>query len=182
VTAVAASFALALLPNISHAEPQDRPSAAPSKVTLKVNGKEYSLDIEPRVTLLDALRERIGLTGTKKGCDHGQCGACTVLSDGKRINSCLALAVMQQGKQIETVEGLSSGDKLHPVQAAFIEHDGFQCGFCTPGQLMSAVACIQEGHAGSDEEIATWMSGNICRCGAYIGIREAIKQAQAAMR
>jgi xanthine dehydrogenase YagT iron-sulfur-binding subunit len=182
VTAVAASFALAFLPRLSRAaETAQGQKTGELPVTLKVNGKDYKLELEPRVTLLDALRERIGLTGTKKGCDHGQCGACTVLSDGQRINSCLALAVMQQGKRIETVEGLAKGEQLHPVQAAFIKHDGFQCGYCTSGQIMSAVACIKEGHATSEEEIKTWMSGNICRCGAYIGIREAIMEARQAM-
>jgi len=117
------------------------------------------------------------LTSSKKGCGLGHCGACTVLSDGRRVNSCLTLAVMQQGRQITTIEGLSRGDTLHPVQAAFVEHDGFQCGYCTPGQIMSAVACIQEGHAGSDAEIREWMSGNICRCGAYTNIVAAIRQA-----
>src|SRR5204863_5973188 len=127
--------------------------------------------------LLDALRERIGLTGSKKGCDRGQCGACTVLADGRRINSCLALAAAYEGMEITTIEGLANGEELHPVQAAFIRHDGFQCGYCTPGQIMSAVACIKEGHAGSRQEIMEWMSGNICRCGAYPGICGAIAEA-----
>jgi xanthine dehydrogenase YagT iron-sulfur-binding subunit len=143
-------------------------------VALQVNGVTHSLSIEPRTTLLDLLREQLLLTGSKKGCDHGQCGACTVHIDGKRVLSCLTLAVMQEGKQITTIEGLSKGEELHPMQAAFIEHDGFQCGYCTPGQIMSAVACVREGHAGSDDEIREYMSGNICRCGAYANIVKAI--------
>jgi xanthine dehydrogenase YagT iron-sulfur-binding subunit len=133
--------------------------------------------VDPRTTLLDALRERMGMTGTKKGCDHGQCGACTVHLNGRRVNSCLVLAMQAEGDKITTVEGLAKGDDLHPVQAAFIEHDGFQCGYCTPGQIMSAVALIKEGHTGSDDEIREWMSGNICRCGAYPGILAAVKEA-----
>ena len=144
-------------------------------VNLKINGTAYSLDVDPRVTLLDALRERLHLTGSKKGCDHGQCGACTVLINGRRINSCLTLAVMHEGDEITTIEGLANGDELHPVQAAFIEHDGFQCGYCTPGQICSAVALLKENHANSDDEIREWMSGNICRCGAYPNILAANK-------
>ena len=143
-------------------------------VNLEINGKKMQLSVEPRVTLLDLLREQLALTGTKKGCDHGQCGACTVHVNGQRINSCLTLAVMQEGKKITTIEGLSNGDQLHPVQEAFIRHDGFQCGYCTPGQIMSAVACLREGHAGSPEQIREFMSGNICRCGAYDNIVNAI--------
>ncbi|NLR81597.1 2Fe-2S iron-sulfur cluster-binding protein [Chitinophaga eiseniae] len=143
-------------------------------VNLEINGKKMQLSVEPRVTLLDLLREQLALTGTKKGCDHGQCGACTVHVNGQRINSCLTLAVMQEGKKITTIEGLSNGDQLHPVQEAFIRHDGFQCGYCTPGQIMSAVACLHEGHAGSPEQIREFMSGNICRCGAYDNIVNAI--------
>jgi xanthine dehydrogenase YagT iron-sulfur-binding subunit len=124
--------------------------------------------------LLDLLREQLALTGTKKGCDHGQCGACTVHVDGNRVLSCLSLAVMLEGKKVTTIEGLASGDKLHPMQDAFIKHDGFQCGYCTPGQIMSAIACIQEGHANSEDEIREYMSGNICRCGAYPNIVKAI--------
>jgi xanthine dehydrogenase YagT iron-sulfur-binding subunit len=152
------------------------------KVNLKINGKAYSLDVDPRVTLLDALRERLHLTGSKKGCDHGQCGACTVLVNGRRINSCLSLAVTHEGDEITTIEGLASGEELHPLQAAFIEHDGFQCGYCTPGQICSAVACVKEGHANSDDEIREWMSGNICRCGAYPNILAAIKEAKTKVR
>jgi xanthine dehydrogenase YagT iron-sulfur-binding subunit len=141
---------------------------------LEVNSIAHSLSVEPRVTLLDLLREQLHLMGTKKGCDHGQCGACTVHVDGKRINSCLTLAVMNEGKKITTIEGLANGEKLHPMQAAFIKHDGFQCGYCTPGQIMSAVACVKEGHANTAEEIREYMSGNICRCGAYPNIVDAI--------
>jgi xanthine dehydrogenase YagT iron-sulfur-binding subunit len=148
------------------------------KVNLKINGKSHTLDVDPRVTLLDALRERLQLTGSKKGCDHGQCGACTVLVNGRRINSCLTLAVMHEGDEITTIEGIANGDELHPVQAAFIEHDGFQCGYCTPGQICSAVALLKENHANSDDEIREWMSGNICRCGAYPNILAAIKEAK----
>ncbi|MBD0295437.1 MAG: 2Fe-2S iron-sulfur cluster-binding protein [Bacteroidota bacterium] len=143
-------------------------------LSLEVNGISHKLSIEPRVTLLDLLREQLALPGTKKGCDHGQCGACTVHVDGRRVLSCMSLAVMQEGKKVTTIEGLSDGDKLHPMQEAFIKHDGFQCGYCTPGQIMSAVACIREGHANSDEEIREYMSGNICRCGAYPNIVKAI--------
>lgn len=145
-------------------------------VEMQVNGVSCQLNVEPRVSLLDLLREQLGLTGTKKGCDHGQCGACTVLVDGKRVNSCLSLAVMNHGKSVTTIEGLANGDELHPMQAAFIKHDGFQCGYCTPGQIMSAVACVREGHAGSEEEIREYMSGNICRCGAYSNIVKAIRE------
>jgi xanthine dehydrogenase YagT iron-sulfur-binding subunit len=153
-------------------------SADSITVHLRINGKDYAIDVDPRVTLLDALRERLQLTGSKKGCDHGQCGACTVLVNGRRINSCLTLAVMHEGDDITTIEGLANGNELHPMQAAFIEHDGFQCGYCTPGQICSAVACVQEGHANSDDEIREWMSGNLCRCGAYPNILAAIKEAK----
>ncbi len=149
-------------------------------ISLTINGlkREIALD-DPRVTLLDLLRERLHLTGTKKGCDRGQCGACTVLVDGRRINSCLALAASLDGAEITTIEGLADGEDLHPVQAAFIAHDGFQCGYCTPGQIMSAVGLISEGNAGDDpERIRELMSGNICRCGAYQGITEAVLEAQ----
>ncbi|TDQ11927.1 (2Fe-2S)-binding protein [Pedobacter metabolipauper] len=147
-------------------------------LTLNVNGSKHALSIEPRVTLLDLLREELQLTGTKKGCDHGQCGACTVHVDGVRVNSCLSLAVMNEGKSITTIEGLATGDTLHPMQAAFIKHDGFQCGYCTPGQIMSAVACVREGHAKSKADIREYMSGNICRCGAYPNIVDAIEEVQ----
>jgi xanthine dehydrogenase YagT iron-sulfur-binding subunit len=148
-------------------------------ISLTVNGlaRRILLD-DPRVTLLDLLRERLGLTGTKKGCDRGQCGACTILVDGRRINPCLALALSYDGANILTIEGLARGDALHPVQAAFIAHDGFQCGFCTPGQIMSAIGLIQEGQAGDDpERVREGMSGNLCRCGAYAGITEAVLDA-----
>jgi xanthine dehydrogenase YagT iron-sulfur-binding subunit len=147
-------------------------------VHLKINGQEHALELDPRVTLLDTLRERLHLTGSKKGCDHGQCGACTVLVNGRRINSCLSFAVMHDGDEITTIEGLAKGEELHPVQAAFLEQDGFQCGYCTPGQICSAVACIKEGHTKSDGEIREWMSGNLCRCGAYPNIVAAIKEAK----
>lgn len=145
-------------------------------LNLTVNGTPHKLSIEPRVTLLDLLREQLDLTGTKKGCDYGQCGACTVHVDGHRVNSCLTLAMMVDGKKVTTIEGLAKGDQLHPMQEAFIKHDGFQCGYCTPGQIMSAVACVREGHAGSEAEIREYMSGNICRCGAYPNIVNAIQE------
>ena len=151
--------------------------------TLTVNGVTRTVELDdPRVTLLDLLRERLELTGTKKGCDRGQCGACTVIVDGRRINSCLALALSYDGASILTIEGVTEGDRLHPVQEAFIAHDGLQCGFCTPGQIMSAIGLIQEGQAGADaERVREGMSGNICRCGAYQGITEAVLQAQKAI-
>jgi xanthine dehydrogenase YagT iron-sulfur-binding subunit len=143
---------------------------------MEVNGEMHNLSVEPRATLLDILREEMDLTGTKKGCDHGQCGACTVHIDGQRVNSCLTLGVMVNGKKVTTIEGLAKGDQLHPMQEAFLKHDGFQCGYCTPGQIMSAVACIKEGHANSESEIREYMSGNICRCGAYPNIVNAIME------
>ena len=149
----------------------------PVEVTLTVNGQHHVLRLDPRTTLLDALREHLDLTGTKKGCDMGACGACTVLVDSRRINACLTLAAMQDGKSVTTIEGLASGDTLHPVQAAFLAEDAFQCGYCTPGQIMSAVALIEEGHTGSDAEIREFMSGNLCRCGAYPNIAAAVKSA-----
>jgi xanthine dehydrogenase YagT iron-sulfur-binding subunit len=155
----------------------DHPPAGSVPLTLRVNGKSLHIVVDQRTSLLDALREYAGLTGTKKGCDRGACGACTVHLDGRRIVSCLTLAARCQSKEITTIEGLSNGEHLHPVQAAFIEHDGFQCGYCTPGQIMSAAALIKEGHAGSDAEIREWMSGNICRCGAYPNIVAAVRQA-----
>lgn len=145
-------------------------------VELTINGTPHRLDLDPRTSLLDLLREHLHLTGTKKGCNQGACGACTILVDGRRINSCLTLAIMHTGAQITTVEGLANGDGLHPLQEAFVEHEGFQCGYCTPGQIVSGVACIAEGHARSPDEIRQWMSGNICRCGAYPGIVAAIAQ------
>ncbi|CAN5659356.1 hypothetical protein BH11ARM2_BH11ARM2_16650 [soil metagenome] len=190
VTAAAASLLLALLPRTASASPareMDGPAGVAAKIpgektiTLKVNGKSHRVAVDSRTSLLDALRERMGMTGTKKGCDHGQCGACTVHVNGRRVNSCLTLAMQAEGDDILTIEGLAHGDDLHPVQAAFIEHDGFQCGYCTPGQIMSAVACIKEGHTRNDDEIREWMSGNICRCGAYPGILAAVKDAKTRM-
>lgn len=150
---------------------------APLNVALRVNGTEHRLTLDPRTTLLDALREHLHLTGSKKGCGLGQCGACTVLMDGKRVKSCLSLAALVDGREITTIEGLAQGDKLHPLQAAFIERDAFQCGYCTSGQIMAGIACIAEGHAGSAQEIRDWMSGNLCRCGAYDHIVAAIQDA-----
>jgi xanthine dehydrogenase YagT iron-sulfur-binding subunit len=150
---------------------------APLDVMLRVNGTEHRLRVDPRTTLLDALREHLHLTGSKKGCGLGQCGACTVLMDGKRVKSCLNLAGLAEGREITTIEGLAQGDQLHPLQAAFVERDAFQCGYCTSGQIMAGAACINEGHAGSPEEIREWMSGNLCRCGAYDNIVTAIRDA-----
>ena len=151
-----------------------------SEVTLRINGTEHELTVDVRTTLLDLLREHLDLTGAKKGCDHGQCGACTILLDGRRANSCIALAVAHDGAELTTVEGLAQGDDLHPLQQAFIDDDAFQCGFCTPGQIMSGIGCIREGHNGSPEEIREWMSGNICRCGAYTNIVTAVAGVQEA--
>jgi len=153
----------------------------PISVKFTVNGLDHALDLDPRATLLDVLREQLDLTGTKKGCDQGQCGACTVLVDGRRVLSCLTLAVMKDGATITTVEGLARNGTLHPLQRAFIDHDAFQCGYCTPGQIMSAVACVREGHANSDDDIREYMSGNICRCAAYPNIVAAVKQAAPAI-
>jgi xanthine dehydrogenase YagT iron-sulfur-binding subunit len=152
----------------------------PIPVTLDVNGTSHTLMLEPRVTLLDALRERLNLFGTKKGCDQGTCGACTVLVDGTRIDSCLALAVMNEGKAITTVEGLAAGDTLHPMQQAFLDHDGFQCGYCTPGQICSAVGMLSEKRPTDEASVRVWMSGNICRCGAYPNIVAAVRSAAGA--
>jgi xanthine dehydrogenase YagT iron-sulfur-binding subunit len=142
---------------------------------LTVNGQVRELQVEPRVSLLDALREHLGLAGSKKGCDQGTCGACTVWVDGRRVLACLTLAVACEGREVTTIEGLAADGELHPMQAAFVEHDAFQCGYCTPGQIMSAVKLLEEGHAGDDAEIAEWMSGNICRCATYPNIRAAIR-------
>jgi xanthine dehydrogenase YagT iron-sulfur-binding subunit len=187
-TALGVAFALALEPHLARAESLasdggDGASAGARNVTLNVNGKPITLTLEPRVSLLDALREYAGLTGTKKGCDHGQCGACTVHVDGKRQLSCLTFAVMQQGKRITTIEGLAAesgamSNALAPVQQAFVAHDGFQCGYCTPGQLMSASAMLDEPWGPTDDDVREAMSGNICRCGAYPGIVAAIQEAR----
>src|SRR6185503_20964998 len=155
-------------------------AAAPLEVALRVNGVEHRLQLDPRTTLLDALREHLHLTGSKKGCGLGQCGACTVLMDGKRVKSCLSLAALVEGREITTIEGLAEGGELHPLQTAFVERDAFQCGYCTPGQIMAGVACINEGHAGSPQEIRDWMSGNLCRCGAYDNIVASIQDAAGA--
>ena len=185
--AAALAGALALTLAAHSAQAADKPQTVPltppgaqfdagtMPVTLNINGTDHKLQIDPRVSLLDAARERIGLTGSKKGCDHGQCGACTMLVDGRRINSCLALAVMQQGKKITTIEGIAHGDTLHPIQAAFIEHDGYQCGYCTPGQIVSAVALLSEPCGPNDADVRECMSGNICRCGAYPNIVDAVQ-------
>ena len=151
-------------------------------ITLKVNGYEHALAVDVRTTLLDVLRERMGLTGTKKGCDQGQCGACTVLMDGRRVLACFTLAVAAQEAEITTIEGLAGEDEpLHPMQQAFLDHDAYQCGYCTPGQILSAIACVTEGHAGNDDEIRDFMSGNLCRCAAYPKILAAVNQARRAM-
>ena len=163
----------------STAQRSSDPIPLPDKIpiALVVNGVETALSVAPWTTLLDALRDHLELTGTKKGCDHGQCGACTVLVDGRRVNSCLTLAVMKDGAKVTTVEGLATNDALHPLQQAFIDHDAFQCGYCTPGQILSAIGCVREGQAGSPDAIRESMSGNLCRCGAYPNIVAAIQQA-----
>jgi xanthine dehydrogenase YagT iron-sulfur-binding subunit len=183
-TAGAALIGAALAPS-AHAQDQAPQPVVPGDllaVAFTVNGAKRELKLEPRVTLLDALREHLELTGTKKGCDHGQCGACTVLVEGRRINSCLTLAVMHAGQSITTVEGLAKGDELHPVQASFVKHDAFQCGYCTSGQICSAVGLIAEGHAKTEDDVRELMSGNICRCGAYPNIVAAVREAQQAGR
>jgi xanthine dehydrogenase YagT iron-sulfur-binding subunit len=166
-----------LFPSAFAATVSRAPASGPEAIEmrLQVNGNDHSLALEPRVTLLDALRDRLRLTGTKKGCDQGTCGACTVLVDGRRVNSCLTLAVMVQGKPITTIEGLAHGDRLHPVQSAFLEHDAFQCGYCTPGQIMSAVGLLAEKRPTDAPAVREWMSGNICRCGAYPNIVAAVQ-------
>ena len=176
ITAVAFTPVVAVKAAEMHVD--DRIAEAFEKMPLKmeINGTAHNLVVEPRSTLLDILREQLDLTGTKKGCDHGQCGACTVHVDGLRVNSCLTLGIMVNGKKVTTIEGLAKGNVLHPMQEAFLKHDGFQCGYCTPGQIMSAVACIREGHANSEIEIREYMSGNICRCGAYPNIVNAIQE------
>lgn len=180
MTGVAGS---ALVPLTARAAAQDaKPPAAqdpalPVDVTLRVNGKDKRLQLDARTTVLDALREHMGLTGSKKGCDHGQCGACTVLIGDRRVVSCLTLALAAEGEEITTIEGLATNERLHPMQQAFVDNDAFQCGYCTPGQIMSAIACVKEGHAGSEVDIREYMSGNICRCAAYPNIVAAVKQA-----
>ena len=163
--------------SIPEAAAQTGVPPAPLDFALRVNGTEHRLTLDPRTTLLDALREHLHLTGSKKGCGLGQCGACTVLMDGERVKSCLSLAALVEGREITTIEGLAQGEQLHPLQVAFIERDAFQCGYCTSGQIMAGVACIKEGHAGSAQEIRDWMSGNLCRCGAYDHIVAAIQDA-----
>jgi xanthine dehydrogenase YagT iron-sulfur-binding subunit len=166
----------------AHLVQSETPDGTSVPVSLLVNGTAHALHVDPRMTLLDCLRELLQLTGTKKGCDHGQCGACTVLVDGRRVNSCLTLAVMKDGAEVTTIEGLAANGALHPLQQAFIDHDAFQCGYCTPGQICSAAGLIAEGRASTPDEIRELMSGNICRCGAYPNIVAAIEQAMTAMR
>ena len=185
LTISATAATLPLLPGIA-AEAQAPAGEAPEakvNVVLRINGQDHRLALDARTTLLDALREHVGLTGAKKGCDHGQCGACTVLVDGSRVLSCLTLALMAQGRKVTTIEGLAAADgTLHPMQQAFIDNDAFQCGYCTPGQIMSAVACVREGHAETDRDIREYMSGNLCRCAAYPNIVAAVRQAKSEMR
>lgn len=178
-TTVVVGGAVASLPLFAGcaSDSADQDVTASQTVRLTVNGEEHDVSVDTRTSLLDMLRDRIGLTGTKKGCDQGACGACTILVDDQRIVSCLTLAVMHDGAEITTIEGVADGDRLHPLQQAFIDHDGLQCGYCTPGQIMSGLGCIAEGHTGSDAEIREWMSGNICRCGAYSNIVTAVAAA-----
>jgi xanthine dehydrogenase YagT iron-sulfur-binding subunit len=164
-------------PPLLHTEEAAAAEAPTSgRVSLSINGARHTVTIDNRTSLLDLLRERFELTGTKKGCNAGACGACTVLVDGQRVNSCLTLAVRLEGAEVATIEGLAPGGELHPLQQAFVDQDAFQCGYCTPGQIMSGVGCIKEGHTGSREEIREWMSGNICRCGCYVKIVTAVEQ------
>ena len=189
LTASATSLAVPLFARTSRAEAMDPQTARakdprdPANLALTVNGRKHQLALDARTTLLDALRERLGLTGAKKGCDHGQCGACTLLIDGRRVLSCLTLALVAEGRAVTTIEGLAKPDgTLHPMQQAFIDQDAFQCGYCTPGQILSAVSCVEEGHAANDAEIREYMSGNLCRCAAYPNIVAAIKQTKHSMR
>ncbi|MFI1354525.1 (2Fe-2S)-binding protein [Streptomyces sp. NPDC020898] len=178
VGGAAAVGGLAVGPPALGAEEAVAAEASPgSKVSLTVNGVRCTVTVDNRTSLLDLLREHLGLTGSKKGCNAGACGACTVLVDGRRVNSCLTLAVRLEDSEVTTVEGLADGDRLHPLQQAFIDQDAFQCGFCTPGQIVSGVGCIQEGRTNSPEEIREWMSGNLCRCGCYVKIERAVEQA-----
>jgi xanthine dehydrogenase YagT iron-sulfur-binding subunit len=178
-SAMAAAAGAAIVPvdSAGATESTSKQFEALAVVHVEINGVDHQLELQPRVTLLDMLRERLQLTGTKKGCNRGECGACTVLLDGRRVNACLVLAVATDGRKVTTIEGLADGPHLHPVQQAFIDHDAFQCGFCTCGQIMSAVGCIAEGHTGSNTEIREWMSGNICRCSAYPQIAAAVEAA-----
>jgi xanthine dehydrogenase YagT iron-sulfur-binding subunit len=180
----ATSVGYALLERVPAAEAATpRNASDPVPLTLRVNGKPHRLALDTRTTLLDALREHLELTGSKKGCDHGQCGACTVMVDGQRVLACLTLALSVDGREVTTIEGLAQPDgTLHPMQQAFIDHDAFQCGYCTPGQIMSAVACVNEGHAGNAAQIREYMSGNLCRCAAYPNIVAAVEQAAAVMK
>jgi xanthine dehydrogenase YagT iron-sulfur-binding subunit len=176
LTAIAVTPGAVVQAAVKHVDEKIAGAFEKMPLKMEVNGKVQALAVEPRATLLDILREQLDLTGSKKGCDHGQCGACTVHVDGQRVLSCLTLGIMVNGKKVTTIEGLANGDQLHPMQEAFLKHDGFQCGYCTPGQIMSAVACIREGHANSELEIREFMSGNICRCGAYPNIVNAIQE------
>jgi len=182
LTGVALASAASFAAPVAEAGPVAAPGlAGTAPMTLRVNGRDHPVSMDVRTSLLDALREHLGLTGSKKGCDQGQCGACTVHVDGQRVLSCLTLAVAVQGREVTTIEGLAPPGALHPMQQAFIDHDGFQCGYCTPGQIMSAVACVHEGHAETDAEIREYMSGNLCRCAAYPRIVEAIRKARQEM-
>jgi xanthine dehydrogenase YagT iron-sulfur-binding subunit len=167
----------ALSTSVEAATPESTSATTRARANIKVNGTVHAADLESRVTLLDYLHDRLGLTGTRKGCNEGACGTCTVLIDGKRMNACLTLVAQCDGREVTTVEGLAQGDKLHPVQQAFIDHDAFQCGYCTSGQIVSAVACIEEGHTGSEAEVREWMSGNLCRCSCYPQITAAVLDA-----
>lgn len=183
-SAAAASPLLAAAGEAAESKREDQPDPRDlSTVSMRINKQAYNLPLDSRTSLLDALRDHVGLTGTKKGCDHGQCGACTVLVDGKRVLSCLSFAVMNQDREITTIEGIAASDgTLHPMQQAFMEHDAFQCGYCTPGQIMSAIGCVNEGHAGAEDDVREYMSGNLCRCAAYPNIVAAIVQARDEMR
>lgn len=184
-TSFGSTVAVVALRDAANAQTPTAPAVNPRDkiaVSLNINGKPHDLDLDSRTTLLDTLREHIGLTGSKKGCDQGQCGACTVMVDGQRVLGCLTLAAAVQGKEVTTIEGLAGADgALHPMQQAFVEHDAFQCGYCTPGQIMSAVACVNEGHANSAEEVREYMSGNLCRCAAYPNIVDAVLDAKTRM-